>query len=130
MKISEAKSQTAFLEDFDTTIEKFDKVSADKMPASQKIGLLKQAVNADKQLLQAWTAVEFIVSHGATPGTAITYDEYMEYLVSHSEALEVSGVNNSKRRVNVADFMDSYDQEDSYYDEGTELAAFMGERGM
>ena len=34
MKILKAKSQTAFLEDFDTTIETFDKVSADKMPAS------------------------------------------------------------------------------------------------
>ena len=56
----------------------------------------------------------------------------MEYLVSHSEALEVSNsnnANNSNRRVNVADFMDSYNQEDSYYDEATELAAFMGERG-
>ena len=56
----------------------------------------------------------------------------MEYLVSHSEALEVSNTthaNNSNRRVNVADFMDSYDQEDSYYDEATKLAAFMGERG-
>ena len=32
MKISEAKSHTAFLANFDTTIEKFDKVLADKMP--------------------------------------------------------------------------------------------------
>ena len=53
----------------------------------------------------------------------------MEYLVSHSEVLEASNVNNTKRLVNVADFMDSYDQEDSYYDEATNLAAFMGERG-
>ena len=75
MKISEAKSKTAFLEEFDTALEKFDKVSADKMPASQKIGLLKHAVNVDKQLLQAWTTVESIVSHGATPGKAITYEE-------------------------------------------------------
>ena len=53
MKISEAKSQTASLEDFDTTIEKFDKVSADKMPTSQTIGLLKLAIHTDKQLVQA-----------------------------------------------------------------------------
>ena len=53
MKISEATSQTAFLEDFDTAMKKFDKVSADKMPTSQKIGLLKLAVHTDKQLLQA-----------------------------------------------------------------------------
>ena len=45
------------------------------MPVLQKIGLLKQVVHADKHLLQAWTAVESIVSHSATPGTAITYNE-------------------------------------------------------
>ena len=129
MKISEPKSHTTFLEDFDTTIEKFDKVSADKMPASHKIGLLKQAVPTDKQLLQVWTVVESIVSHGSTPGTAITYEKYMEYLVSHSEVLEASTVDNTKRWVNVADFMDSYNQEDSYYNKATHLAAFMSGRG-
>ena len=129
MKMSESESKTAFLEDFDMTIEKFDKVSADKMPALQKISLLKQVVHADKQLLQAWTAVESIVAHGSTPGTAITYEKSMEYLISHSEALEASTVDNTKRRVNVADFMDSYNQEDSYYNEATHLAVYMGERG-
>ena len=129
MKISESTSQTAFLEVFDTTIEKFDKVSADKIPASQKIGLLKQAFHADKQLLQAWTTVESIVAHSSTPGTAITYEKYMEYLVSHSEALEASTADNTKRRVNIADFMDSYNQEASYYyGETAHLAAYMGER--
>ena len=53
----------------------------------------------------------------------------MEYLVSHSEALEASTVDNTKRRVNVADFMDSYNQVDSYYDEATHLATFLSERG-
>ena len=39
---------------------------------------------------------------------------------------------NVKRKVNVADtsyFMDSYEPEDSYYDEATDLAVYMGERG-
>ena len=30
---------------------------------------------------------------------------------------------------NVADFVDSYNQEDSYYDEAINLATYMGERG-
>ena len=53
----------------------------------------------------------------------------MEYLVSHSEALEASTVDNTTRRVSIADFMDSYNQQDSYYDKATHLAAYMGERG-
>ena len=41
LKISESTLQTKLLEDFDTAIEKVDKVSADKIPTSQKIGLIK-----------------------------------------------------------------------------------------
>ena len=51
MKIAEATSRTAFLEEFDTVLKIFDKVSADKMPPSKMIGLLKQVAHADKQLL-------------------------------------------------------------------------------
>ena len=40
MTIATSKSRLDFLEDFDQTVTKFDKVSADKMPESQKIGLL------------------------------------------------------------------------------------------
>ena len=47
--------------------------------------------------------VETIVSYGSTPGTATTYEKYMEYLVLHSEILEASAVDKSKRKVNVAD---------------------------
>ena len=39
---------------------------------------------------------------------------------------------NVKRKVNIADtsyYMDSYEPEDSYYDEASNLAAYMGERG-
>ena len=104
-----------FLEIFDTVLEKFDEVSADKMSPSQKIGLLKQAAHADKQLLQAWTAVEIIVSHGSTSGTATMSEKYMEYLVSHSEILEASKAKNSKRKINLADthFIELYLPEDS-----------------
>ena len=48
MKISDAKSRTYFVEEFDTILEKFDKILADKMTPSQKIGLLKQAAYTDK----------------------------------------------------------------------------------
>ena len=99
------------------------------MPTSQMICLLKQAARADKQLLQAWTAVVTIISHGSTPGIDIRYEKYMEYLVLHSETLETSTVNNSKRKVNIADFMESYNQEDLYYNRATHLAAYMGEKG-
>ena len=71
MNISMAKSMTVFLEEFDRSIIKFDKVSADKMPKSQKIGLLCKAANADIQLLQAWSSVETIIANGSTSGTAI-----------------------------------------------------------
>ena len=127
MKISDAKSQTSFFEEFDTILEKFDKVLANKMPTSQNISLLKQVAHADKRLSQACTAVRTIVSHGIVT----TYEKYMENLVSYSEIIEASVVNNSKRKVNTADthFMESYLSEDSYYDEASELVAFMGDRG-
>ena len=48
MTIATSKSRSDFLEDFDKTLTKFDKVSADKMPESQKIGLLRRAVNANE----------------------------------------------------------------------------------
>ena len=51
--IATSKSRTAFLEKFDKSVIKFDEVSADKMPESQKIGPLQRAANADRQLLQA-----------------------------------------------------------------------------
>ena len=47
MNISTAKSRTAFLEEFDRSVIKFDKVSADKMSKSQKIGFLCKAANVD-----------------------------------------------------------------------------------
>ena len=52
----------------------------------------------------------------------------MDYLVSHSEKLEEVAADNSGLKVNVADthFMESYLPGDSYYDESTNLAAYMG----
>ena len=44
MKISTSKSRTAFLEEFDGVIQNFDQVLAEKMPAGQKIGLLKKGL--------------------------------------------------------------------------------------
>ena len=38
--IATSKSRTTFLKEFDNSVIKFDKVFADKMPESQKIGLL------------------------------------------------------------------------------------------
>ena len=40
MTIAISKSRSDFLEDFDKTLTKFDKVSTDKIPESQKIELL------------------------------------------------------------------------------------------
>ena len=111
---------------------KFDNVSANKIPESQKIGLLRKAANADVQLLQAWSSIETIIANGSQSGTAIPYEKYMDYLVSHSEKLEEGAADNSGLKVNVADshFMDSYLPEDSYYDEATSLATYMGERDV
>ena len=81
MTIASAKSRSDFLEEFDKTLTKFDKVSADKMPESQKIGLLRRAVNANEQLLQAWSTVETIIANGNSAGTPISYATYMDYLV-------------------------------------------------
>ena len=64
MIIATSKSRSDFLEDFDKTLTKFDKVSADKTPESQKIGLLRQAGNVNEQFLQAWSAEETIIANG------------------------------------------------------------------
>ena len=73
-------------------------------------------------------AVEIIVSHGSVLGTVTTYEKYLEYLLSHSKKLEESSIDNSCRKVNIADThsMLLYIPEDSYYDEATDLATYMG----
>ena len=86
--IATSKSSSAFLEDFDKSVTKFDKVLVNKMPESQKIGLLRRAVNANEQLLQAWSAVETIIANGSKPGTPILYKNYMDFLVQHADMLE------------------------------------------
>ena len=98
------------------------------MPTSQESGLLKKSANVDIQLLQAWTDVRTIISN-TKPKTITTYKEYLGYLVSHSEILEESSVDNSGQRANVAEtnIMDSYVPEDNHYDNTTELAAYIGE---
>ena len=96
------------------------------MPSSQKIDLLKKAANTDDQLLQAWTAVETIVLHCSAPGTATTYEKYLEHLVLHSEKQEESGVGNSSCRVNVVETnsAESYLPCDTHYEDATDLAAY------
>ena len=131
MKISNSKSRTPFLEEFDTILQKFDIVSDDKMPASQKISLLKEAVNADIQLLQACTAVETIISNTKL-NTTTSYEEYLDYFVSHSEKIEESGADKSGRRANVAEtnFMESFVLDDTHYKEATDIAIYMGEQDV
>ena len=111
MTIATSKSRSAFLEDFDKTLTKFDKVSADKMPESQKIGLLRRAVNSNEQLLQAWSAVETIIANGNKPGTVISYETYMDYLVQHSDMLDEGALNNTTLKANRAqsNYMESYE---------------------
>ena len=82
MTIATSKSRTAFLEEFDMSVIKFDKVSADKIQISQKIGLLQRDTNADEQLLQAWSSVEIIIANNA-PGTAISYEIYIWIIWFH-----------------------------------------------
>ena len=60
------------------------------------------------------------------------YEEYWTYLVSVAKSLERGLKDNVHRKVNIAEssyYMDSYEPEDFYYDEATDLAAYMGERG-
>ena len=101
------------------------------MPASQKIGLLKKAANTDIQLSQAWTVVKTTISSTNLNKTT-TYKEYLRYLVSHSEKLEESSVDKSGCKANIADthFMQLYLPEDSYYNEATNLVAYMGEQDV
>ena len=95
-----------------------------------KTGLLKRAAHAEKALLQAWTAVEQIFAN-KNSGTATTYEEYWEYLVSTLEKLEEGMKANVTRKVNIADtyYMDSYEPDNPYYAKATDLATFMGDRG-
>ena len=53
LTITNSKSRSNFLEEFDSTSEKHDLVAVDKMPSSHKICLLKKAIIADNALLQA-----------------------------------------------------------------------------
>ena len=82
-------------------------------------------------MLQAWSAVETIIANGSASGTPISYQKYMDYLVKHSKMLEEGAINNTTLKDNIADmyYMESYNPEDSYYNEATDLFAFMGKRG-
>ena len=66
----------------------------------------------------------------SSAGTVTTYEEYLEYLVSHTEKLEESSIDNLGRNVNMVEtnFMDSYIPDNTYYGEGTDLATYLGER--
>ena len=130
MTIATSKSRSDFLEEFDKTLTKFDKVSADKMPESQKIGLLRRAVNANEQLLQAWSTVETIIANGNKAGTPISYHTYMDYLVQHSDMLDEGALNNTTLKANKSqsNYMESYEPQDSYFDDATDLSAYMGEQ--
>ena len=110
MTIATAKSSLAFLEDFDKSVTKFNKVSADKMPESQKVGLLRKAVNSNNQLLQAWSAVETIIANSSTTGTntPISYKKFIDYLVQHANMLEEGAMNNTNRKANK---MNTYDMD-------------------
>ena len=108
LSIAKSKSRSDFLEEFDSTSEKYDLISVDKMPSSHKIGLLKKAVLADNSLLQAWTAVEQIFANKSS-GTVTTYEECWNYKVSVAEKLEEGLVENVNWKVSIADtyYMDS-----------------------
>lgn len=128
MTIASSASRCDFLEDFDTNREKYDEIFPDKMHSSHKIGLLKKACLADRELLQAWTAVEQIFINKGTR-TATTYEEYWDYLVSVWENLEKGIKDKVQRKANVADnlyYTDSYLPDDPYYDEASDLSAYMG----
>ena len=130
MTIASSKSRSDFLEEFDKTLTKFDKVSADKMPNSQKLGLLRRAVNANEQLLQAWSAVETIIANGNQAGTPISYKTYMDYLVQHSDMLDEGALNNTTLKANKSqsNYMESYEPQDLYFDDAADLSAYMGEQ--
>lgn len=117
MKISDSASRSIFLKSFDRNRQKFDLVSADRIPESHQISLLRKVANADDQLLPTWTAVETIISKNS-PDIVITYMESLEYLVSHEEKLDKSSTNNSGQKTNIVEtnFMDAYIPEDIYYE--------------
>ena len=112
-----SKSRTICWEEFDTILQKFDVVSDDKMLTSQKIGLLKKAMNTDIQFLQAWAAVETVI-YNIKSNTTTSYEEYLDYLVAHSEKLEESSTDNLGQQANVAEtyFMESYLPNNTHYE--------------
>ena len=76
LTITTSKSRSDFLEEFDSTSEKYDLVAVEKIPSSHKNGLLKKTILiADNALLQAWTSVKQIFTNKSS-GTATTYKEY------------------------------------------------------
>ena len=88
------------------------------MPDSQKIGLLQRAVNANKQLLQAWSAVE-ANANGNQAGTPISY-----------QTLDKGALNNTTLKVNKTNvyYMESNEPQDSNFDKAADLSAYMGDQ--
>ena len=89
-------------------------------------------MNANDQLLQAWSAVETIIANSNKAGTPILYQTYMDYLVQHSEMLDEGKLNNTTLKVSISEsnyYMDSYEPDNSYYDTAIDLSAYIGERG-
>ena len=87
-------------------------------------------MNANEQLLQAWSAVETIIANGNKAGTPISYQTYMDYLVQHSDMLDEGALNNTTLKANKTQvyYMESYAPQDSYFDDAADLSAYMGEQ--
>ena len=97
MKVVNFDSSTQCLDAFDTKLEKFNKISQDKMPPRMATSFLLAATNGNSKLRHAWATKETICQ-SQTPITIPTYEEYIDYLMFHSKQLEASVITNTPTR--------------------------------
>ena len=128
MKVSDFTSSTIFLDEFDSKLEQFNKLSTgNPLPEKMAIGFLLSASHGNSELRNAWATKWTICQSAATP-TVPTYSEYFDYLMFHSKQLEASIVNNRstwQANSSATDYLSQYSPSDPDYQQASDLSDYM-----
>ena len=129
LKVSEFTSSSIFLDEFDSKLEQFNKLSPnDPLPKKMAIGFLLTASHGNSELQNAW-ATKRTICQSTTPATVPTYAEYFDYLMFHLKQLEVSSVDNTSTRkahLSETDYLSQNSPSDPNYHQATDLSVYMG----
>ena len=106
MKISDNKSRTAFLEEFDTNVQNYIEIMGESIADHTLTSFLEDSVKSDDKLLGQYATVQQAhIVNGST--THLDYHQYFNHLQHFSELLDGSHPTNRIRAM-LANSSDDY----------------------